>query len=132
MQAGRRIPVETIAGSQEMLTIREPRLDRYALTFGREKTDDPKSRVVEAGWGPLWLFNEAYSGPKTFDYPKEWDRYVGHYRNESPWVGSMRVVLRKGKLWVDGETPLEAGPDGYFYFRDEPHSPEWVRFSGHR
>jgi CubicO group peptidase (beta-lactamase class C family) len=125
---GKRIPVETIVGSQEMLTIREPGLDRYALTFGREKADDPKSRVVEAGWGPVWLFNEAYSGPKTFDYPKEWERYVGHYRNESAWVGSVRMVIRKGKLLADGLAPLEARADGYFYFADEPHSPEWVKF----
>jgi CubicO group peptidase (beta-lactamase class C family) len=124
----KRIPVETVAGSQELLVIRDSTLDRYALTFGREKADDPKSRVVEAGWGPLWFMNDAYSGPKTFDYPKEWDRYVGHYRNENPWVGSMRVVIRKGKLSADGVVPLEAGADGYFYFRDEAHSPEWVRF----
>ena len=128
LQGGKRIPVETIVGSQEMLVIREPGLDRYALTFGREKPDDPKSRVVEAGWGPWWFTNAAYSGPKTFEYPKEWDRYVGHYRNENPWVGSLRVVIRKGKLNADGVAPLEPAADGYFYFRDEPHSPEWLRF----
>jgi len=126
--SGQRIPVETIVGSQQMLIIRAPEWDRYALTFGREKSDDPKSRVVEAAWGPLCFFNSAYSGPKTFDYPKEWDRYTGHYRNESPWVGSLRVLIRKGKLYVDGVTPLEPASDGYFYFRDEPHSPEWLRF----
>ena len=129
MQAGKRIPIETIVGSQEMMVLRAPGLDRYALTFGREKPDDPKSRVVEAAWGPLWFLNEAHSGPKTFDYPREWDRYVGHYRNENPWIGSMRVVIRKGKLSVDGLVPLEpTAAEGYFYFRDEPHSPEWVRF----
>jgi len=126
--AGKRMPIETIAGSQQALVIRAPEFDRYALTFGREKADDPKSRVAEACWGPLWFFNAAYSGPKTFDYPKEWDRYTGHYRNESPWVGSLRVVIRKGKLYADGVTPLEPAADGYFYFRDEPHSPEWLRF----
>lgn len=125
---GKRIPVGTIAGSQEVLALLGPGLDRYALTFGREKTDDPKSRVVEANWGPLCFFSEAYSGPKTFDYPKEWDRYVGHYRNENPWIGSMRVVIRKGQLMADGLALLEPAADGYFYFRDEPHSPEWLRF----
>jgi CubicO group peptidase (beta-lactamase class C family) len=128
VQGGKRIPVETIVGSQEMLTIRQSGLDRYALTFGREKADDPKSRVVEGAWGPVSFFNELYSGPKMFDYPKEWERYVGHYRNESAWVGSARVVIRKGKLMVDGLAPLEAKADGYFYFADEPHSPEWVKF----
>jgi len=128
LQDGQRVQVETIVGSQQLLLIRAPQLNRYALTFGREKSDDPKSRVVEAAWGPLCFFNAAYSGPKTFDYPKEWERYVGHYRNENPWVGSIRVVIRKGKLYADGATPLEPAADGYFYFRDEPHSPEWLRF----
>jgi D-alanyl-D-alanine carboxypeptidase len=128
MQGGKRIPLETIVGSQQQLTIRDPAFDLYALTFGREKPNDPKSRVVEASWGPLWFFNEAYSGPKTFDYPKEWNRYVGHYRNESAWVGSVRVVIRKGKLYADGLVPLEPTAGGYFYFRDEPKSPEWIQF----
>jgi len=37
-------------------------------------------------------------------------------------------VIRKGKLNADGVAPLEPAADGYFYFRDEPHSPEWLRF----
>lgn len=128
LQTGKRIPVETIVGSQEQLLIRDPALERYALTFTREKSGDPKGRIVEAGWGPLWFFNDAYSGPKTFDYPKEWDRYVGHYRNESAWVGSVRIVIRKGKLYADGLVPLEPSSDSLFYFRDEPKSPEWIQF----
>jgi hypothetical protein len=32
---------------------------------------------------------------------------VGHYRSDSPWLGSTRIVLRKGKLWADGTSPLE-------------------------
>ena len=52
--------------------------------------------------GGDWYTNGSYTGPKQFDYPKEWDSYVGHYRNESPWISSTRVVIVKGKLTLDG------------------------------
>ena len=58
----------------------------------------------------------------------------GHYRNENPWIGSTRIILRKGKLMMDGAVPLEPGEGGMFHLRDEEHDPEWVRFgeSGER
>jgi D-alanyl-D-alanine carboxypeptidase len=88
----------------------------FALVFGRADEKDPKSPVVEAGLGGEWFTNSRYTGPKTLDYPKEWDQYVGHYRNESPWVGSTRILVFKGKLMADGVVGLEPGPDGVFHF----------------
>ena len=102
--------------------------ERFSLVFGRADQKDPKSAVVEAGWGSEWFTNAQYKGPKTFEYPKEWDSYTGHYRNESAWIGSLHVVVRKGKLMIDGETPLEPGEGGSFHLGDEEHSPEWIRF----
>jgi hypothetical protein len=49
-------------------------------------------------------------------------------RNENPWLGSCRIVLRKGTLMVDGVVTLKAGYDGMFFLQDEEHSPEWIRF----
>jgi hypothetical protein len=43
-------------------------------------------------------------------------------------MGSHRVAVRQGKLWLDGVIPLEAAADGRFFLRDEPDSPEWVSF----
>lgn len=103
--------------------------ERYALSFGRANEKDPKSPVVEAGWGSEWFTNSKYAGPRKFDYPKEWDGYVGHYRNESPWIGSLHINLRKGKLLIDGEVPLEPGEKGIFHLRDEAHNTEWIRFA---
>jgi hypothetical protein len=98
--------------------------------FGRAKPDDPKSPVTEIACGPLWYVNEKYSGPREFISPAAYEQYVGHYRNDEPWTESTRVVLRKGKLWLDGVLPLE--PDeqvpNLFHFRDEPTNPEVVRF----
>jgi hypothetical protein len=68
-------------------------------------------------------------GPDSFDYPQEWQAYAGHYRNESPWIGSTRIVIRKGPLWLDGTIPIEA--DGkLFRLRDNPFNTEWIRISG--
>ena len=112
----------------DAFTVAHPDFERFALVFGRADEKDPKSPVVEVGFGGEWFTNSRYTGPKTFDYPKEWDQYVGHYRNESPWVGSTRIVVYKGKLMADGVLGLEPGPDGVFILQDEEHSPEWVRF----
>lgn len=103
-------------------------LDRYTLAFARADGKDPKSPVVSVGWGSEWFVNEKYRGPALFDHPKEWDAYLGHYRNESSWNGSIRVVLRKGTLMLDGVVPLEAAPDGVFMLRDEESNTEWVKF----
>jgi len=117
-----------LEGSGDTFTVAHPDFDRFALVFTRADEKDPKSPVVEAGWGADWFYHSRYSGPKQFDYPKEWESYVGHYRNENPWVGSTRVVIRKGKLMLDGTTPLEKGEGGLFYLRDEEHNPEWISF----
>jgi CubicO group peptidase (beta-lactamase class C family) len=126
---GKCVPLETLLGAPDIFVAIHPHYSRYVLTFGRTKADDPKSPVVEAGWGDDWFTNAKYAGPKTFDYPKEWNAFVGHYRNENPWIGSMRIALRKDKLTIDGVTPLEPGPDGMFFLRDEAYSPEWIRFA---
>jgi hypothetical protein len=85
--------------------------------------------VSEAAWGEEWYTSSAYQGPRTFKVPDEWLRYPGHYRTEDPWIGSVRIVLRRGQLWMNGSVPLEPADNGRFYLRDEPQSPEWVSFS---
>ena len=81
---------------QDFLLARHPDFELFGLEFGREK-----DAVVEVFHGARWFTNERYSGPKTFDYPKEWDTFTGHYRNDSPWFGSARIFIRKGKLTAD-------------------------------
>jgi CubicO group peptidase (beta-lactamase class C family) len=119
----------SLEGPGPVFTVLHPDFALFSLVFSRADAKDEKSPVVEAGWGGDWFTNSRYSGPKEFPYPKEWDAYVGHYRNESPWIGSTRVILRKGKLMLDGIVPLEPAAGGLFYLRDAPFSPEWVRFA---
>jgi len=101
---------------------------RFSLAFGRADAKDPKSAVVEVGWGSDWFVKAEYKGPKTFDYPKEWNAYLGHYRNEDNWIGSIRITTRKGVLMVDGATPLEAEKDRLFRMRSEEADTEWIEF----
>ncbi|MGH9905478.1 MAG: serine hydrolase domain-containing protein, partial [Pyrinomonadaceae bacterium] len=80
------------AGRDRFL-VKHPDFELFALSFGRDK-----EVVVEAFHGSDWWTNERYAGVKNFEYPKEWDTYIGHYRSDSPWYGSTRVVVRKGRL----------------------------------
>jgi D-alanyl-D-alanine carboxypeptidase len=126
LHQGTRVALEAAGG--DSFNVAHSAYERFQFNFGRVDAKDPKSAVVEVGWGSDWFTSSKYSGPKKFEYPKEWDSYVGHYRNESPWIGSTHIILRKGKLMADGVVPLEAGEGGIFHLRDEPNSPEWIRF----
>jgi D-alanyl-D-alanine carboxypeptidase len=121
-----RVNVERTAHPDQFIA-RHPDYERFLLVFERKNEKDPKSAVTEVGWGPDWYAGPGYEGPTEFNYPKAWESYVGHYRNENPWVQSLHVVLRKGRLMLQGVIPLEAVGD-LFYLRDEEHNPEWVRF----
>lgn len=101
---GRRIVLEQ--AGRDRFVVKDPQFELFALSFGR--TDN---RVVEAFHGSKWWVNDRYTGPKIFEHPKEWKAFGGHYRSDSPWYGSLRVVIRKGRLWLNGEQPLlQVGP----------------------
>jgi CubicO group peptidase (beta-lactamase class C family) len=101
--------------------VKHPDFDLFLLTFGREQ-----DAVVEAFHGSNWWTNERYSGAKSFEYPREWEAYAGHYRSDSPWYGSARIVIRKGRLVVDGEEPLAPAEPGVF--RPEGDGAERITF----
>jgi len=121
-----RIPLES-AGDGNFVAP-HPGFSRFVLAFCRSDAKNPKSPVVEVGWGSDWYTRSDYSGPKAFDYPKEWNGYVGHYRNENPWIGTIRVVLRKGRLMQEGTTVLEPQKDGTFRFQGDEADTEWISF----
>lgn len=99
--AGSRIILEQ--AGRDTFFVKHPDFELFFLGFGREK-----DVVVEAFHGNDWWTNERYAGPKKFDYPKEWDAYTGHFHSDSPWYGSVRVVIRKGELLVGGDQPMAA------------------------
>jgi CubicO group peptidase (beta-lactamase class C family) len=120
VHANRRIALERVGGDR--FIVKHPDFDTYLLGFVREN-----QQVTQAVYGPDWYLSEKYKGPRTFEAKKEWDAFVGHYNNDSPWYGDTRVVLRKGQLFIDGTQPLVPRGDGKFGIGD-PEAPDWVSF----
>ena len=104
-----------------------PDLEYFLLEFGRDG-----DRVVEVFHGPDWYAGEDYSGPRSFDYPEEWESFLGHYRTYNFGLTNFRIVLRKGTLLLlyptGGNEPLEPLGDGLFRIGEDPRSPETLRF----
>ncbi len=105
--SNRRIVLE--AAGLDRFIVKDPDFELFILSFGRNQ-----GKVVEASHGSSWWTNESYAGPRTFDYPKEWDAFTGHYRSDSPWYGSQRIVIRKGTLLLGGDVPLSQIAPGVF------------------
>lgn len=103
----RRIVLEQ-AGRDRFL-VKDPDFELFLLGFGRVD-----NAVVEAFHGTSWWTNERYTGSKEFGYLRDWDAFTGTYRSDSAWYGSMRVVIRKGRLFLDGEQPLVQITPGVF------------------
>jgi CubicO group peptidase (beta-lactamase class C family) len=121
-RAGQRIAL--LAAGKDQFFVKDPALEKLYLKFGREK-----EQVVEAFHGNDWYTNSRYSGPREFEYSKDWEAFAGRYRNDSPWWGTAQIFLRKGKLWL-GDDPLIALPGGIFRAGEEEYSPERVSFEG--
>ncbi|MBA4123512.1 MAG: beta-lactamase family protein [Acidobacteria bacterium] len=121
---GKRLQLETTAGGGFLIPHRD--FERFLISFNREKGKD--TPVTEVSYGADWYANDKYKGERNFSLPKEWSAFVGHYRNDSPWIGSVRIVPLKGKLRMDGLLPLEAIDSDTFRLADEPQNPEWIAF----
>ena len=120
VQANRRVVLERV-GTDRFL-VKHPDFDTYLLGFVRDN-----QQVTQVVYGPDWYLNEKYTGPKTFETKKEWEGFIGHYNNDSPWYGDTRVVLRKGQLFLDGVQALVPRGDGKFGIGD-PEAPDWISF----
>jgi len=124
VDGGRKLPVDS--GGGDVLLIRDPRLGLWPLNFQRK--DGPSTPVTDLIHGSRWYAGERYSGSREFTYPPAWKAFVGHYRNDSPWHGSFRVVQAKGALWLDGVTPLAADGNQAFWLNDPPYNPARLEF----
>jgi CubicO group peptidase (beta-lactamase class C family) len=119
--AGVRITLER--AGPDLFYVKHADWDLFLLGFSREQ-----GKVAEAFHGGRWWTNELYSGPKTFQYPAEWDAYAGHYQSDSAWYGSTRLVLRKGQLLVEGLQPLEQIAPRVFRVAGQPVDVDRVVF----
>ncbi|GCE29974.1 hypothetical protein KDA_54580 [Dictyobacter alpinus] len=93
----------------------------FALFMGEFVCVDGKA--TEFMYGGDWYLTAAYQGPRTFDVPLEWHTYVGHYCYTEVWSGHLRIVLRKGMLYLvnpEGfEDALQPQEDGSFKTNQE-------------
>ena len=107
--------------------VHHPELELFLLEFGRDGDS-----VVELFHGPDRFVGEGYSGPDTYDYPKEWESYLGHYRAYNFGLTNFRVLLRKASLLLmyptGGHEVLVPLGEGLFRIGDDPRSPETLRF----
>ncbi|HEX5717125.1 MAG TPA: serine hydrolase domain-containing protein [Thermoanaerobaculia bacterium] len=117
---GERLPLERLA--PDNFWAPDPAFALFPLSFERDG-----DKVVEVSHGGDWYAGERYTGPRTFEAPPEYRAYAGHYRNEDPWMGSARVILRKGRLWLGGAPLLPLG-GGLFRIGEEEHEPDRALF----
>jgi D-alanyl-D-alanine carboxypeptidase len=116
-----RLALERTTGDR--FIVRHPDFELYTLSFGRDN-----DAVVEAFHGPDWWTNERYSGPRVFDHPREWETFTGRYASDSPWYGSTRLFIRKGRLVLDDQQFLvQLGP-GVFQPQGDINSGERITF----
>ena len=116
LRNGKHHPVEY---PRDQPIVRTPEFELFPFVF------DSKAKTVAHG-GRFWM-GEQYSGPREFRLPPSWNAFVGHYKSDSPWAGSIRVVARQGQLWLDG-IPLRPVDAITFRFAEPEHCPEWVQF----
>lgn len=130
--ASARLERDPLAEPTDFFLVVDPDLDRFPLRFGR----NADGRVVEAFHGNTWFRGDRYEGPEPVEPPTEWLACPGLYRNDDPWMPTLRVVLRKGKLALQwpvelsdeaGEAELEPLEDGWFAVGEE-WQPRRIRF----
>jgi CubicO group peptidase (beta-lactamase class C family) len=105
---GGQLVLET--AGRDRFIVPHPDFELFAMGFGR----DAKNNVVEVIHGSDWWANDSYVGPKVFGHNADWEAFTGHYRSDSPWYGSTRVIIRQGRLWLDGEQALIGKTAGVF------------------
>lgn len=97
-------------------------LPPHLVRFGRQD-----GKVAELFLDGAWFPGKNYSGPRTFDYPKEWDAFAGEYKNNDPWFGRSQVAVVKGQLTMDGALLVPLGGN-LFRVGEETYSPERASF----
>jgi D-alanyl-D-alanine carboxypeptidase len=124
-------PVALVPIAPDRFVVDDPELERFAIRFLREAD-------VVTGFhrGPDRFVNDRYGGPASFDPPRAWSAFAGHYRSWDPWGSNFRIFVRGGSLWIEAEEDvLDAEPDrplvpladGSFHVGDE-HSPDRITF----
>lgn len=100
-----------------------PDFRTFTLLFERQN-----DRIVGLSWGPDTFVREGASVSVAPSDP-ELARLAGRYVNDSPWVGTTRIVERSGKLWIGTETPLTRIGENLWRPGKDDWSPERAAFA---
>lgn len=90
--------------------------------------EQPKPGVIELSYGPDWYAHSRYTGDRTNAGGADLAAFPGTYFTDNAWVGLVRIVMRRGQLWVDGTAAAGPAGEGLFRLLDEPSSPEILEF----
>jgi len=129
---GARIPVQHL--KEDQFIAEHPRFALFPVVFGRvpapaaAKPDGAPAAVIELSYGPDWYAHTRYTGSRTSAAAPELAPYPGVYYAEDPWIGTARIVIRRGQLWINGTTPLSPLGADLFRLVDEPSNPETAEF----
>jgi CubicO group peptidase (beta-lactamase class C family) len=100
-----------------------PAFREFSFLFARKA-----GVVAKASWGAeTYLRGEA--APPAPSPHASLAPLTGRYVNSSPWLGTMRVVEREGKLWIGTESPMEPIGTNLWRVGDDPWSPERGSFA---
>ncbi len=130
VEGGRLIPYF----SDDTFVVSDAAWDRYQMRFER----DDEGRVRDLVHGSDQYRRVGMDDEPFPPAPDAWYAYAGHYRSHNPWATNVRVVLRRGTLWLvcseapDGfedEAPLVPLGDATFRVGDDPGGPERIRFT---
>ena len=142
VDGARHIPLESYGGDQ--FAAPDPAFAPDMLVFERAPApgaEDPAQKGKEnaqppppveiLGHGDQSYFHSRYAGSRVDPTTSELRKLQGTYRCDDPWIGTTRIVARRGQLWMqtswEGPVPLVAdGPNTYRPYAMEV--PDVVRF----
>jgi CubicO group peptidase (beta-lactamase class C family) len=119
---------------EETFLVPHPSFQFFLMRFERDQNsqNEQESPIIAAFHGPERYLHSRFQGRNTFEIPREWSAYTGHYRAHNPWLTNFRVVIQKDALVLIGQweafQPLHQTAPGTFRVGSEPHSPEFIIF----
>ncbi|HVO46720.1 MAG TPA: serine hydrolase domain-containing protein [Steroidobacteraceae bacterium] len=129
---GTTIPLQR--SDDEQFIALHQRFALYPIYFGRAEAapdaspDSPPPPITELSYGSEWYAHSRFTGAHEVAASPGLVPYEGYYYSENPWVGSVRIVQRRGQLWMNGTTPLAQIGNHVFRPADEPMSPVTLEF----
>ncbi|HMK92976.1 MAG TPA: serine hydrolase domain-containing protein [Thermoleophilia bacterium] len=109
----------------------DPAWDAFHLRFER----DDGGAVVALSYGAAWYGRAGRAAPPAPAPDPSWATLVGGYRSHNPWLPTMRVVERRGRLlliapwqYPSDELELTRQPDGDFRVGPHDWCPDRVSF----